>query len=165
MGCEQYNEAKTLRLYGETETVPPGFEKHMAQCRSCQDDLDEMDEVSLMYREESREPMPPRLRARVRSRRTRIAIGRWGFPSAIAAACLVAVGLWWFPVEPPAPDIPWTEVDFSATSTVLALTSAERAEIELFRGAPPSWDRVSFSAVKVDRIRRRLKKISDFSSW
>ena len=163
MGCEEFAEAKIARLYDEEFVEPPGFEEHIAQCPACREDLDEFDEVSLLYREASVEPMPLALRAKVLSPAPRRKGWEYVAAAGLAAALLLALVMWSDPPE--AADIAWDKVDFQKNYIILVLTPEEREQVIVFRNQPPTWDRSSFASKEIDLARRRLDALSVVSPW
>ena len=158
MECDRYKEEMILRLYGEPGAEAPGFDEHLASCATCREEMDEMDEVSLLYNEASREPLPLKLRNRLLQERT--SQGRWLH---YTAAGFVAAFLLGFLVWPTRTQIeavpPLGEVDYELNEIVIQLTPEEVAWAVKYEDAPMSWDESSFGTPSMKRISNRMEEV------
>jgi hypothetical protein len=163
MECEKYKEEKVLLLYGESGPDARALQEHLEACPSCREELEELDEALLAYREAAEETMPAALRGRVLRRQAPRAM--WFSNIAAAVAVALLLGLL---IRPPGPEpepISWREVDFEGIRLVLEVTPKEREEARRCALFPAAWDDESFAGGRLDEVRSRLLALSETDFW
>jgi hypothetical protein len=163
MECGKYKEEKVLWLYGESGPDAGSLQEHLETCASCREELEDLDEVLLAYREAAGEEIPASLRARVMHRQAPRAM--WFSSIAAAVAVALLLGLLIRPPEPEAEPISWREVDFAGIRLVLEVTPKERAEAQRYAAFPAAWDDTSFGGGRLEEIRSRLLALSETDFW